>query len=266
MIQMKSSRAVIRTGVNAAEAMHIFPRQEKETGVAYAYRILEYNILMLIIPPGAWVRESCIAKRLGLSKTPVHQAVGLLHDHMLVDVKAQSATHVSYIDLNALRQGLFLRLTIEPAVILRVIGTMPTEDLTRLATNIKGQREAIANKPDPYKFIHLDDEFHHIIYQAANKELVWESIRKGTTHFDRVRYMGLIFGYEDPDISEHEELYKMLAIGHDISERTIRDFIAHHLYHYTAYFDRMTNSHSDYFVLNGLSNGTPAIPLSLATE
>lgn len=250
MAQAKNSRATIRVGVDAAESMQLLPRRDNETGTAYAYRVLEYNILMLIIPPGAWVREAPIAEKLNLSKTPVHQAVGLLHDHMLIDVKSRSATHVSRVDLSILRQGFFLRSTVEPVVFSQVLQSIPAASLARLHQNLKEQHVLLDSDFNTAEFIRLDDEFHHIIYQAADKDLVWSAIRKTTTHFDRVRYMGLIYHYEQPSIDDHTELYKMLAVGQDVALETISSFTSKHLSHYLAYFGRMMDDHPDYFVVH----------------
>lgn len=261
MAQARSSRATIRVGTDAAESMELLQRMDGETGADYAYRTLEYNILMLNIPPGAWVRETPVAERLKLSKTPVHQAVGLLRDHMLVSVKSRSATHVSRVDLSALRQGYFLRSTVEPAIVSQVLCTMPTASLAELRQNLEGQRNVLSDTFNAFEFIRLDDEFHHIIYQAADKNLVWEAVRKITTHFDRVRYMGLICGYERPSIDDHMELYKMLAVGREVSQERISQFVSGHLSHYLTYFDKMMEDHPDYFVLHDFNNDPSRISL-----
>jgi DNA-binding GntR family transcriptional regulator len=252
--QIKNSRASVRIGIDASENMRLLPRKNNESGTDYAYRTLEYNILMLNIPPGAWIREKPIAERLNLSKTPVHQAVSLLRDHMLVDVKSRSATHVSRIDLNILRQGFFLRSTVEPVIVSQVIPSMSSTAIAMLRENLEGQQNLLSSNIDTFTFIRLDDEFHHIIYQAADKDLVWKAMRKVTAHFDRVRYMGLIYGYEQPSIHDHMELYKMLIVGRDVPQGEINKFILKHLSHYLAYFDKMIEDLPDYFVLNGLND------------
>jgi DNA-binding GntR family transcriptional regulator len=261
MAHAKGSRATIRTGTDAAEIMKLLPRKDGETGTSYAYRTLEYNILMLNVPPGTWVREEPIAERLGLSKTPVHQAVGLLRDHMLVSIKSRSATHVSRVDLSALRQGFFLRSTVEPVVISQVLCTMPTVYLAQLRQNLESQREALSTDVDVYEFIRLDDEFHHIIYRAADKDLVWNAVRKISTHFDRVRYMGLIRGYERPSVDDHVALYKMFTVGRKLPQEEISQFISNHLSHYLAYFDRMVEDSPDYFVLHDSENNQSQLTL-----
>ncbi|AEB06671.1 transcriptional regulator, GntR family [Coriobacterium glomerans PW2] len=248
MANKDSSRAVVRVGVDAAERMQRLMRKKDESSIEYAYRTLEYNIMMLKIPPAAFIREAEIAQRLNMSKTPVHQAINLLRDQTLVDVKARSATHVSRVDLNALDQGFFLRATVEPAVIYHLMETGTPKELSRLQTNLDAQRTLLANQADPYGYIGLDDAFHRIIYQMAGKDLVWSSIKKVTAHFDRVRYMGLVFGYEAPNDNEHHDIFEILTGKTKTTEEQIRWTVSHHLSHYLSFFEQMKTDHPDFFV------------------
>lgn len=248
MYREKSARATIRVGKDAAGLMQILERQEDEGDTEYAYRVLSYNILMLNIPPAAFIQETRIGERLGMSKGPVHQAIMLLRENSLIDVKPRSATHVSLIDLDAVSQGFFLRSAVEPAVFAELQGSNNRKCIEHLAENVAAQRNALAAENfDAFSFIHLDDEFHHIIYVADNKNLIWDSLKKVTSHFDRIRYMGLILGYEKAASSEHEYLLDLLSGRKDISDEDIRLFIVNHLKHYQSYLNQMVDDHPSYF-------------------
>lgn len=248
MYREKSARATVRVGKDAAGLMQLLDRQESEGNAEYAYRVLSYNILMLNIPPAAFIQETRIGEKLGMSKGPVHQAIMLLRGNSLVDVKPRSATHVSLINLDAVSQGFFLRSAVEPAVFTELQKSHSQECIVRLAENVAAQRHALVKENfDVFSFIHLDDEFHHIIYIADNKSLIWDSLKKVTSHFDRIRYMGLILGYEKAASSEHEYLLDLLSGKRDISVEDTKIFIVNHLKHYQSYLDQMVDDHPSYF-------------------
>lgn len=245
-----------RAGVSASECMRVIPRLAGETGSAYAYRVLSYNILMLYMPPGSWIREAAIAEQLGLSRTPVHEATGLLRDRRLVDVAPQSATHVSCIDISALRQGSFMRNALEPLVFQQLNASITDPHRTRLLENLNLQREVTLGKRPQDEYIYLDNEFHRIIYQAADKSYVWECMRKACAPFDRVRYMGILFGYENPSVSDHEVFYRYLTLG-GMTDEAIRDALQEHLSSYVSYFDKLLADFPDYFVYRDEAADSP---------
>jgi DNA-binding GntR family transcriptional regulator len=254
----KDTRFVGRSGVRASECMKVFPRIPGETGSAYAYRTLYYNILMLYMPPGSWIRESSIAQQLDLSRTPVHEAINLLRDRRLVDVAPQSATHVSCIDISTLRQGCFMRGAIEPLVFEQLKGAIVDPFRTRLLESLDAQREVASGMRPEDEYISLDNEFHRTVYEAADKDFVWEFVRKACAPYDRVRYMGVLFGYERPSVSDHEDLYHYLTLGGTQAQGTIADLVRAHLSGYVSYFDRLMADFPDYFVFHDDSAGLGA--------
>lgn len=250
----RGPRALKRMEADAAEYMTIIDREDGETAAHYVCRLLYYNIMMLVIPPGTLVREGRIAERLSLSKTPVHQAVALLEQLFLVEVRPQSATYVSRISYDLLRQGAFMRLTIEPVVCSHAAACISAQDLARLRELIGKQGTA----RDAYEFISLDDEFHHIIYSAAGKELVWTGIKRVSAHFDRMRYMGIIMGRDEIDTKEHEQLLGLLSFGERGNVKAFEELLNHHLYHFANFFEELIASCPGYFDLGRAStSGAP---------
>ena len=77
------------------------------------YRILRQAILSLAMPPGAVIVEKEITDRLGISRTPVRDAIRQLADERLVDIKPQSGTYVALIDRHQLEQGRLIRRALE---------------------------------------------------------------------------------------------------------------------------------------------------------
>lgn len=236
-------------GNDLSEEMVVLPKED-ETNTDYAYRTLRYNILMLHMPPGSLLREASVAQRLGISKTPVHQAVVMLREQLLVDVAPQSATHISRINVSAMRQGSLLRTDIEATTLYRMAGRLPSSYIVRLGECLAQQREVLDTNPiDIYRLVSLDDEFHRIVFEGSGLEFTWRSIRVAATHYDRVRFMGLVYGFDDPNAfhHDHEDLYKRLAFGTRLSKDQLYTFIYGHLNHYVDFFDKMVTKHPEYF-------------------
>ena len=122
----------LRSGVDAARCMRTIDRMPKEKAADYAHRVLERNVLLLDMPPGAIVNEIDIANRLGLSRTPVHEAVNLLVDQRLLSIAPKKATYVSFIDMDMHEQGRYIRCAVEPLLIAELQGNLGADTLQAL--------------------------------------------------------------------------------------------------------------------------------------
>jgi DNA-binding GntR family transcriptional regulator len=71
-----------------------------------AYRILRDAIVTGELPPGAAIRDVELAERVGLSRTPVREALARLADDGLVETKPHSWTRVTPLGLREVRDAL----------------------------------------------------------------------------------------------------------------------------------------------------------------
>lgn len=239
-----------RGGSDVSDEMVVLPKSEDETSLEYAYRVLRYNILMYKMPPGAQLREMAVAQKLGLSKMPVHQAVGRLREQLLVDVVPQSGTNISRINVSAMRQGSLLRTDVEAQTLFRMAGRLPSSYIVRLSQCLDEQRRTLEATPlDIFRLASLDDEFHRIVFEGSGLEFTWRMVRAASTHYDRVRFMGLVYGFDDPYTfyRDHEDLAKRLAFGTRLTKDQLYTFIYGHLNHFVDFWDQMVEQHPDYF-------------------
>src|SRR4029434_4391874 len=73
------------------------------------YRLLRHAIITLRLPPGVTIIEKQITDQLGISRTPVRDALRQLADEGLVTIKPQSGTFVALIDRLQLEEGRVIR-------------------------------------------------------------------------------------------------------------------------------------------------------------
>ena len=79
----------------------------------HIYRTLRQEILSLALEPGQKLREEDLAARFSVSRTPVRAAISRLEAERLIRVEPRKGTFVSEIDLDYVRQLIFLRTSVE---------------------------------------------------------------------------------------------------------------------------------------------------------
>lgn len=240
----------INSSVDGSAFMHPLEREPHEQASSYCYRVLLHNILMLYIPPGAILREPDIAQRLGVSRTPVHEAVKRLLESSLVYVAPKRATFVSLIDMDLHAQGRFMRTAVEPLLIDELQGRLTDEQHEAFRHNIEEQTRLAKSQANPRDIVAVDDDFHHLLYTFTNREKVWEATRKVAAQFDRVRYIGLVLGYERLMVGEHDFLFDILETG-GVPPKDIFDMVDAHLCGYRRFIGRLEADHPEYFLGTG---------------
>lgn len=231
----------------------ILPRGTKENNREYTYRLLRYNIMTLVLPPGTALNENEIADQLSISRTPVHEALTLLKNDYLVEILPQSGTFVSRISMRNVREGLFMRNTIEPAIFRQLAGNISETYLMQMAQNLEATQAALVSDDNDSvsRYIRLDDKFHKIAYQAAGKPLLWTATKTVCSHFQRIRYQEFLVAQIDIRhiYAEHRKLYEYLLYGGS-SYFNLEEFYERHLSYFKTYLPELLEAHPEYFVLD----------------
>jgi DNA-binding GntR family transcriptional regulator len=185
----------------------------KKSAAPQVYDLLRGLIISLAAPPGANLPRAQIAERLGLSLTPVREALLRLEEEELVDIHPQSATRVSQIGLQRAREAHFLRLSVELEVVRRVAAAPERTDLGRLRATIRRQEDCLA-AGDMGGFIAADHAFHHNLHELAGVPGLWQVIRTRSGQLDRLRHLHLPTpGKTQSVIDEHKRILKAIAAG-----------------------------------------------------
>ncbi|WP_406288880.1 GntR family transcriptional regulator [Embleya sp. NBC_00896] len=90
-----------------------------------AYREIRRRVLHLELVPGARFTEKAVAEELGVSKTPVHEALALLAEDGLVEVIPRSGYRVSRVTLRSTRELFDLHCVLEQAAAAAVARRAP---------------------------------------------------------------------------------------------------------------------------------------------
>jgi DNA-binding GntR family transcriptional regulator len=157
---------------------------------AQAYARLREAIVSLRLKPGERIADAQLAQELGVSRTPVREAILQLADEGLVDVVPQHGTFVAPISLEAVREAQFVREALEVAALREVVERVTDAQLGELETSLAAQTEAESTH-DTARFYTLDEAFHRRLMEISSFPGVWRIAARSRAHLNRVRILSL---------------------------------------------------------------------------
>jgi DNA-binding GntR family transcriptional regulator len=185
--------------------MQSMERKSRESARDYAFRVIKENIIALKIIPGSMVSENELSTKLGLSRTPVREALIELSKSQVVEIYPQKGIYVSLIDPELVEEDRFLRLVLETAMVKTACEVATAENLIALEENLKLQGFYLQN-PSPDKLLKLDDEFHKLLFSICKKDRIYELMNSMSIHFDRVRSLSLVAIKDIKIVGDHQAL------------------------------------------------------------
>lgn len=157
---------------------------------AQVHEILRRSIITMRWPPRKKVSESELALQLGVSRTPVREALIKLAEDRLVEILPQRGTFVTPIRLHEVLEARFIREALEVAVVRQAAASGRTAVLGGLGNLLLAQRAAARDK-DLERFLELDEAFHYAFSESIDNRRCWRLIQTVKHQLDRVRYLSL---------------------------------------------------------------------------
>ena len=170
------------------------------------FKTLRQAILKGELEPGERLMEIQLAERLGVSRTPIREAIRKLELEGLVLMIPRKGAEVAKISENNLRDVLEVRRSLEELAIDLACQRITEEELAQLNQAEVDFKAAIENG-DAMQIAQTDENFHEIIYNSTkNQKLVQilNNLREQMYRY-RVEYL------KNPDVheqltQEHEEI------------------------------------------------------------
>jgi DNA-binding GntR family transcriptional regulator len=208
------------------------------------FQDLRQSIIHVELRPGDPLSETRVGESYGLSRTPVREVFRRLGEAGLLRIIPNVGTFVAPINILAVRDGAFLRETVEcraAADAARRAGKAETDQLLRL---VEEQAAAIAHG-DLVGFFARDEDMHRLLTEIADHPLVWSMIAPAKAQLDRVRHLSLVeAGWTDMIMEQHQDLVAAVAT-HDAAGAA--EVMAAHLRTPFAAIDRIASRHPDFF-------------------
>lgn len=188
------------------------------------------RIMSLDIAPGARISVDAMARQLGVSQTPIREALARLESEGLV-VKTHLIGYSAAPQLSAKQfTDLYeLRLLLEPFAARKCAEIMPDEVIGQLAA-LCAEMEELSHREglDAYaQFAQLDMAFHDQIAVSAGNALVVEALSRLHTH---VHLFRLLFHVRvtRSAIEEHQKLLAAISARDQAgAEAAMREHIEH---------------------------------------
>lgn len=151
-------------------------------------RILRDRIVGGDLPAGGRIDVATLAAELGISRTPVREAILQLEAAGLVVRQPYRGTVVAGVDAGRLEEVTALRVELEGRATLLGVPRLTDEDVTRMAA-ILGELDARHDDPDFSLgvFNDLNREFHGIVYAAADAPVLLRLVEVLGAEADRIR-------------------------------------------------------------------------------
>lgn len=134
------------------------------TAHEFVHHALRAAVLDGTLPSGARLVQSDLAQQLGVSTTPVREALRDLATEGLVVLDPHRGAVVRALNIEEVRELYELRMTLEPLMVQRVAASITDERLDR-AAELHGR---MAEPCDPQTWSRLNRDFHALFSETAD--------------------------------------------------------------------------------------------------
>lgn len=174
-----------------------------------AYRVIKARIVSLDLQPGSLLEEQRLADELGVSRTPVREALRALKSEGLVEIIPRKGARVSQVVLSDVLEAYALREIIEPEMARLAAERITPELLVRLERVLETSRGIPVTHDEALRFEQADVEFHDIIMLASGNTLARSVVRDLRTRTQRVAFLVTADRYRASN-QEHEGILAAL--------------------------------------------------------
>jgi DNA-binding GntR family transcriptional regulator len=209
------------------------------------YEHLRELIVTLVLEPGTPLSRTQVAECLSLSPMPVRDALSRLEKEGLVEIFPQHLTRVRGIDLDSARQIHVLRLSVELEIVHGLAKT-PNPEVAKLLQAAVTKQRACLEAEDLSAFIMFDQEFHKVMYDAAQLMSVWHMIRSASGNLDRLRRLHVpLNGKAQSVLEQHGGIARAIAEG---DPAVAQAWVRNHLSGTLAELNSLRERYPDYML------------------
>lgn len=140
------------------------------------FHCLRDRIVYLEYPPGRLLPEKELCGEFKVSRTPLRDAIQKLKEMKLVTVIPRYGTYVSSVDINEIRSAFEVKIKLE-GLAGEVAARRITPDKLAELRSLIAKADARLKKDGHRHLIEIDGQFHEIIYQAAQNEILRDMLQ-----------------------------------------------------------------------------------------
>lgn len=161
---------------------------EKQLSYKYkVYQKIKEDIITGVYLQGEVLNERKLAEAMGISRTPIREALQLLNrDGWIVDEVYKGAV-VRTFDINYVMNVQKVRKALEILAIEDTINNISEQHINKLSNILLKQEQSLTDY-NPTAFMKLDREFHEKIYSFSNNDVLLNLLKNIN---DIIRYFGI---------------------------------------------------------------------------
>ncbi|VBB43544.1 putative Uncharacterized HTH-type transcriptional regulator YdhC [uncultured Desulfatiglans sp.] len=201
-----------------------------------AYEAIKDKIIYLNLKPGDKIFESEIAQELGVSRTPVREALLLLENELLVECDPRLGFQVKRLTPTEIEEYFAIRIVFEEFVAPFIIERITREEIEALKRNVEEADESVKGG-DLTQIIRRETDFHTILYQAAKSEMFFHIISRIVDKFQWLRAIGLSApGGAEISLGDHRAILEVVEAR---DTEALKRLMTEHIRHGKERFEQM---------------------------
>lgn len=178
-----------------------------------AFLQLEEEILNGKLKCGDTLTETALARRLGISRTPLRAALHRLAEEGLVDIAPNRGATVVGVSAEDLVDIYKIRTRLEGLASGSAAERISDEDLAKLRESVE-LSEFYLQKNDTERIKELDSEFHNIIYRAAGQRHLFKILSELHRNIKVYRQLSITVPERlKKSVAEHREILSAIESG-----------------------------------------------------
>jgi GntR family transcriptional regulator, rspAB operon transcriptional repressor len=177
------------------------------------YEILRTRILSTELPPGTSINERDLVEALGVSRTPIREAIRRLSNDGLISIVPNVGTSVATFDPLRVHEFCQIRTGFECIAIEAAVKNFSLAEDRKLAQLIDDQDKTI-DSGDMISNIAIDTEFHRVIMEMSGYKVIPDFLHRAMGEILRARHLSIqLPGRLREPIIEHQKILKALRSG-----------------------------------------------------
>lgn len=178
------------------------------------FEALKEAILSQKLRPGERLLENELADELGVSRTPIREAIRRLEQEGLVVMLPRKGAYVAGISLKDIHEVYEIRAALEALALELAAKYITDEELAELALQVE-EEEALTDAGRLNEIIFIDSSFHDLIYQYARNNKLTQFVDILQEQFKRFRALPLgTSARSNTALEEHQQILVALK-NHD---------------------------------------------------
>jgi GntR family transcriptional regulator, rspAB operon transcriptional repressor len=194
------------------------------------YDIIKKNILSQVFSPGQRLILEEVSQQLGVSMTPLKDALNRLAVEGLVEIVPRQGTYVTSLQWEEIAETFDVRCALEVMAVKFFLKSATDKDLQEISAMVD-QLEDLAKSPDKsaiyQDYVRIDSAMHHrLVELSGNQRLLAAHVREHShIYMARVRY-----GSFEPSLEQAQEEHRLLReaiLARDIPR--VETVLKHHI-------------------------------------